>query len=219
MSPTPDDAQRPSRRQWPWWFAAALALAFAVVFLMGTLPRGEPAVVVLSRASSASAPAAVEVARSRPVELVIPAIGVRTSVGLLGLQADDEVMVPTSTHTVGWYDQGVTPGMLGSAVILGHVDSYLGPGTLFDLKNLKAGDTIATTLADGTVTHFVVVAVVQYSKTAFPDRLVYGSHGTRSLQLVTCGGIFDHRTGHYEANIVVFSRLVSVTTPRTAVSS
>jgi hypothetical protein len=52
---------------------------------------------------------------------------------------------------------------------------------------------------------------VQYSKSAFPDRLVYGSHGTRSLQLVTCGGVFDQATGHYESNIVVFSHLVSVT--------
>jgi len=61
------------------------------------------------------------------------------------------------------------------------------------------------------VTRFVVERVVQYAKTSFPDRLVYGSHGTRSLQLVTCGGIFDHGTGHYEANVVVFSRLISVT--------
>ena len=203
--------KRRARRQWPWWSAAALAFVLGAVLLVGTLPAREPAVVVLSQAPISRAPRGPDVARSRPVELVIPAIGVRSSVGLLGLQADDEVMVPTTTHTVGWYDRGVTPGMVGSAVILGHVDSYLGPGTLFDLKLLKAGDAVETTLADGAVTRFVVERVVQYAKTSFPDRLVYGSHGTRSLQLVTCGGIFDHGTGHYEANVVVFSRLISVT--------
>jgi sortase (surface protein transpeptidase) len=122
-------------------------------------------------------------------------------------------MVPTSAHVVDWYIDGPTPGEVGSAVILGHVDSYLGPGTFFDLKDLKAGDAITVKLADGVVTHFAVVKVVQYSKNSFPDRLVYGSNGTRMLQLVTCGGTFDHATGHYESNIVVFSRLESSSAP------
>jgi sortase (surface protein transpeptidase) len=123
-------------------------------------------------------------------------------------------MVPTNTHTVGWYRDGPTPGQVGSAVILGHVDSYLGPGTFFSLKELKAGDPITVDLANGAVTHFVVTKVVQYAKTSFPDRLVYGSHGIRGLQLVTCGGTFDHATGHYESNVVVFSHLVSVKKPK-----
>jgi sortase (surface protein transpeptidase) len=103
---------------------------------------------------------------------------------------------------------------MGSAVILGHVDSYLGPGTFFHLNQLRTGDPITLDLASGAVTHFVVTKVVQYAKTSFPDRLVYGSHGIRALQLVTCGGTFDHATGHYESNVVVFSRLVSVTKPK-----
>jgi hypothetical protein len=73
---------------------------------------------------------------------------------------------------------------------------------------------IIVTLADGTVTRFRVNKVVQYAKTDFPDQLVFGSHRTRSLQLVTCGGPFDSATGHYLANVVVFSRLVSVSRPR-----
>ena len=113
----------------------------------------------------------------------------------------------------GGNHQGPTPGQVGSAVILGHVDSYLGPGTFFNLKNMKSGNSIIVTLADGAVEHFVVTGVVQYSKVAFPDQLVYGPHGIRSLQLVTCGGTFDHETGHYESNIVVFSRLVSASPP------
>jgi sortase (surface protein transpeptidase) len=144
---------------------------------------------------------------------------VSTNVGELGLQPDHEVMVPTSTHTVGWFKDGPTPGQVGSAVILGHVDSYLGPGTLFDLKLLKPGDRVDLVLADGTITRFAVTKVVQYSKTDFPDRLVYGSHGTRSLQLVTCGGTFDHVTGSYESNVVVFSHLVSVSLPKGVVRS
>lgn len=132
----------------------------------------------------------------------------------LGLQADHQVQVPTTTTVAGWYRLGPTPGQIGSAVLLGHVDSYTGPGIFFRLKDLVAGDLVNVTLKDGVVTHFVVQRVVQYTKSTFPDRLVYGSHGERSLNLVTCGGAFDHSTGHYLANIVVFTRFVSATKRR-----
>jgi len=155
-----------------------------------------------------------KIPRYRPVRITIPALNINSYVGTLGLQRDNHVQVPTSTHVVDWYKDGATPGQVGSAVILGHVDSYVGPGTFFNLKALKTGDVIKLQLADGTIEHFDVTEVVQYSKTTFPDHLIYGSNGSRSLHLVTCGGTFDHATGHYESNVVVFSQLVSVKIPR-----
>jgi hypothetical protein len=212
------DGPRVRRRQWMWWSVAGVALAVAAVALVGTLSSSVPKVVVLSHTASmpklAKSKPALTIARSRPLTLIIPALTIDTVVGTLGLHADHQVMVPTNTHIVGWYDDGPTPGEIGSAVILGHVDSFAGPGTFFYLKNLKAGDSITVKLADGVITHFAVTKVVEYSKSAFPDKLVYGSHGTRSLQLVTCGGTFDHETGHYESNIVVFSRLMSSSLPK-----
>jgi len=214
-----------SRREWMWWGAAGLALSVGAVALVSTLPQRAPASIVLSQTTTppkhvaAVAPSVPQLPSSRPVRLKIPALSINTAVGTLGLQPDHEVMVPTSTHVVDWYVDGPTPGRIGSAVILGHVDSYLGPGTFFYLKSLKAGSTITVDLADGTVTHFVVTKVVEYAKTSFPDRLVYGSHGFASLELVTCGGIFNHDTGHYESNIVVFSRLVRAVAPAKSVST
>jgi hypothetical protein len=216
---------RTTRHRLLWGAVAVVALVAGVATVVGTFPSKEPNEVVLSMASSSRAfptPTGAQKAATRlglkvpvsdPATLVIPAIGVRSSVGSLGLQANGQVMVPTSTHVVDWYRNGPTPGTVGSAVILGHVDSYLGPGTFFNLKLLKAGDAIDVTLVDGTIEQFAVSAVIQYAKAAFPDQLVYGSHGTRSLQLVTCGGTFNHLTGHYEANVVVFSQLVSATVP------
>jgi sortase (surface protein transpeptidase) len=154
-----------------------------------------------------------KIPRYRPVRITIPALNINSYVGTLGLQHDNHVQVPTSTHIVDWYKDGALPGQVGSAVILGHVDSYVGPGTFFNLKNLKTGDVIKVQLADKTIEHFVVTEVVQYAKTTFPDHLVYGSNGTRSLHLVTCGGTFDHATGHYESNVVVYSQLASVKIP------
>jgi sortase (surface protein transpeptidase) len=206
-----------------WWSIAALALSVGALSLVAALPRSDPKVVVLAHVTSKTSTKSIAklpaIARSRPIRIAIAAIGVNTTVGTLGLQPDHEVMVPTNTRVVGWYKDGPPPGQIGSAVILGHVDSTQGPGVFFDLKLLKAGDRVTLVLANGTVTKFAVTKVVQYSKTSFPDRLVYGSNGTRSLQLVTCGGAFDHATGHYESNIVVFSHLVSVSSPKVAVRS
>ncbi|KJF15618.1 class F sortase [Acidithrix ferrooxidans] len=207
-----------SFRQWIWWGIATVAMTIGVVSLVGTLPTRDPIKVVIAKAVAPRpqrvASKFATIPSARPVQLTIPAIGINTYVGTLGLQANHQVMVPTNSHTVGWFIYGPTPGQIGSSVILGHVDSYLGPGIFFNLKSLVAGDTITLVLADGTVTNFEVTKVVQYAKASFPDQLVYGSNGTRSLQLVTCGGTFDHATGSYESNIVVFSQLVSASLPK-----
>ncbi|WP_324609793.1 sortase domain-bontaining protein, partial [Streptomyces sp. MBT28] len=62
-------------------------------------------------------------ARSVPVGLRIPAIGVDTPVMRLGLAADGTVEVPpvTEDDVAGWYRHSPTPGRTGPSVLLGHV--------------------------------------------------------------------------------------------------
>jgi sortase (surface protein transpeptidase) len=151
--------------------------------------------------------------RSVPVSLRIPALGVAVAVSTLGLNPDGTVEVPTDFQKPGWYRLGPSPGQMGSAVILGHVDSYQGPAVFFRLQSLAAGDPVEVTLADGVVADFVVTSVAMYPKDQFPSQQVYGSHGNRALQLVTCGGTFDTRTRSYLSNIVVYTSLQAVTPP------
>ncbi|HUX05133.1 MAG TPA: class F sortase [Acidimicrobiales bacterium] len=188
-----------------------VALAVAVVSLVGFRPTNESATKMISPPTTNAAGRAptitTVVTTSLPVRLVIPSIGVSTTIGTVGLQTNGHVQVPTSIHTVSWYRNGPTPGALGSSVILGHVDSYTGPGVFFHLRDVTTGSVILVRLADGQVLSFTVTRVVQFAKASFPDQLVYGPRGTRSLNLVTCGGVFNHATGHYESNIVVFSTL------------
>ncbi|MFZ0249870.1 MAG: class F sortase [Acidimicrobiales bacterium] len=158
-----------------------------------------------------AAPAPAVVARSVPVAVRIPSINLAVWLTTLGLNANGTVAVPTSVKVPGWFSPGPSPGQIGSAVILGHVDSYQGPGVFFQLRTLQPGDQIEVNLADGIVATFEVTSVVQYEKTAFPDQKVYGSNGSSELQLVTCGGTFDPQTGHYLSNIVVYSSFVSAT--------
>ena len=160
---------------------------------------------------SPTVPAPAAVARSVPVAVRIPAIGLAVWLTQLGLNADGTVAVPTSVKVPGWFSPGPSPGQVGSAVILGHVDSTQGPGVFFQLRTLQPGDQIEVNLADGVIATFSVTSVAQYQKTAFPDQKVYGSNGSSALQLVTCGGAFDPQTGHYLSNIVVYSSFVSAT--------
>jgi Sortase domain len=146
--------------------------------------------------------------RSQPVRVDIPVIGVRARVIPLGLNPDGTVAVPplTAPFLTGWYDRGPAPGEPGAAVLLGHVDARsVGPAVFYRLGDLRPGDRIFIELADGRTAVFQVSSVALYLKTAFPTDRVYGYTAWPTLRLVTCGGTFDQRTGHYLGNIVAFA--------------
>ena len=151
-------------------------------------------------------------ARSLPVSVHIPAIGVDSSLLHLGLNANGTVQVPsirTSAGQAAWFKYSATPGQIGSSVIEGHVDSQKGPAVFFRLGALHPGDTIDVKLADGVTAVFRVTGVREYAKSRFPAKAIYGSTGFAALRLITCGGAFDDATGHYLGSTVVFASLAS----------
>ena len=166
-----------------------------------TTPAATPTPAVLRTPLAA-------VARSRPVHLAIPAIDLSEPLSVLGLNPNGTVSVPTDYNVPGWYKFGPTPGQRGSAVILGHVDTFRGPAAFFYLRNLRPGNRVNVTLADGRQLQFAVIGLRMYTKNNFPDHLVYGPRSYSALQLVTCGGVFDSHTGHYLSNLVVYTALV-----------
>jgi hypothetical protein len=94
-------------------------------------------------------------------------------------------------------------------VITGHVDSTAGPAVFYKWVHLKVGSRVVVKLADGTVVNFVVTGLRQYLKSQFPLASVYGPRPYSALQLVTCGGAFNARTGHYLSSVVVYTKQVS----------
>jgi sortase (surface protein transpeptidase) len=146
-------------------------------------------------------------ATSVPVRIEIPSIGVASPLDRLGRARDRTVEVPSRWEVAGWYAPGTRPGDPGSAVILGHVDSKRGPAVFFRLRELRRGDVIAITRADGSSLRFAVDRTEQYDKRRFPTDAVYYPTLTPELRLVTCGGEFDATAGHYRSNVVVFATL------------
>ncbi len=133
----------------------------------------------------------------------------------LGLTAKGAMEVPApgpDYDKAGWYTHSPTPGSLGPAVIVGHVDSATkGPSVFFRLGALRPKDLISVRREDGSTAVFAVDAVRRFHKAAFPSDLVYGNTRHAALRLVTCGGEFDATTGHYLDNIVVLASLVRST--------
>lgn len=175
----------------------------------GTAPTATPRPPGSTRAgprARATSPAIPPLPRSAPKKISIPRIKVDARILPLGLNSDGTVQVPPlkQAQHAGWYKLGPSPGEIGNAVIVGHVDSAaLGPAVFFKLGALKPGDRIEVTRADGKLARFVVETVRSYPKTAFPAELVYGNAETARLQVVTCGGTFDRKKRSYPNNIVV----------------
>lgn len=154
-------------------------------------------------------------ARSLPVSIAIPAIGVRSRLLDVGRNPDGTIQVPPLndpplTNEAAWYEFSPTPGQRGPSIIEGHVDSARdGPSVFFRLGALRPGDLVNVTLADHQVAVFKITGVRRYSKDRFPTSAVYGDTDYAALRLITCGGDFDAKTRHYLASVVAFASLLS----------
>ncbi|MHA7181600.1 class F sortase [Arthrobacter sp. MDB2-24] len=148
---------------------------------------------------------------SRPVSLSIPSTGLTTELMSLGLQDDESLEVPPGEpgSPAGWYNLSPTPGELGPAVVLGHVNATDGgPGVFAKLRDLDDGDTIDIVREDGSKATFQFQHGEQYAKDAFPTQEVYGNTEGAELRLITCDG-FDPETGQFDDNYVVYAKLVA----------
>ena len=186
--------------------AGGLVLLSGPLAQHGISPRplahpGPPPAGVVAAPPRPIGPATV----ARPVSLSIPVIGVHTRLIRLGLTAQGTLQVPASTSVAGWYTGGPRPGQVGSAVIAGHIDSYLGPGVFFRLRLLRPGDRVYVRQAGGRLAVFRVYAEHSYRKDHFPTQRVYGPAPDPELRLITCGGTFNPATGSYLNNVVVYA--------------
>ncbi|WP_433475269.1 class F sortase [Spirillospora sp. CA-142024] len=170
----------------------------------GTTPGATPS-------GTAAASNTSPLSHSLPTEITIPKIGVSAPVGQIGLRPDGRIEEPplSRPNLAGWYKEGVTPGEVGPAVILGHVDANKKAAVFYRLKELRPGDKIQVSRKDGSTAAFAVQTAQRVDKDAFPHKKVFGEDlDYASLRLVTCGGAFDAKVGHYTDNLIVYAELI-----------
>lgn len=146
---------------------------------------------------------------SLPIRMRIPAIELETEFEEpLGVDNSRAIEVPKTYTDVAYYKYGPTPGELGPAVVLGHVDSYMGPAVFYNLRKLEEGDLIEIDREDGTTATFAVERLATHSQTGFPTAQVYGDLEYPGLRLITCTGTYDQGNQRYSHNLIVFAKLV-----------
>jgi Sortase domain len=191
-------------------------VAIGVVVSVGCAGPPEPlspatpvTTTAVTTAASPTTTQATSLPPADPVELRIPRIGAKSSLIPLGLNADGTVEVPPVAQPMqaGWYRYAPTPGELGPAIILGHVDGNKKPGIFYRLHELTAGDQVTVSRTDGTIVTFVVLRVEQLPKQHFPTEAVYGDTDRPELRLITCGGDFDSTAHNYRDNIIVYAAI------------
>jgi hypothetical protein len=172
-------------------------------------PEGAPNVTALASPSLPTAsrsPSARPEARAvAPARLRVPAMDLDATVLPVGVDKAGDFAVPPSVDRVGWYRYG--PGFAadrGSIVVAGHVDSAeQGEGAFFRLGRMRIKDEITLYDDNGAERRFRVVARERYAKSKIPLDRYFARDGAPRLTLITCGGPFDRRTGHYRDNVVV----------------
>ncbi len=142
--------------------------------------------------------------RGAPSRVRLDRLGVDAPVSAVGIDLKSGALgIPTDIKRVGWWRDGAEPGASrGTVLLAGHVDSAKkGGGAFYALKSARRGDVV-TLQADGKTLRYRVTTVKSVRKGALPAS-IYTRSGAARLVLVTCGGPFDAREGHYRDNVIV----------------
>jgi len=140
-----------------------------------------------------------------PTRVRVGALGIDAPVSPVGIDMDAGALgAPKNIDRVGWWRDGAAPGARNGAILLaGHVDSARrGAGAFYPLEDASRGDRVELRSNDGRTRRYRVTSVRTMRKESLPAD-VYERSGPRRLVLVTCGGPFDARRGHYRDNVVV----------------
>jgi LPXTG-site transpeptidase (sortase) family protein len=202
-----DTDETPPSRERSKTDSATLKIGIGLIVVLALI-----GLVVAGTSKSKSDSAVQLLAASTPTTVTVPSIGATSSLMDLGQNSDGSLAVPPLTNPMqaGWYDKSPTPGEIGPAVILGHINGDGKAGIFYKLKDVKAGDQVMVARKDGQTAVFTVSHIDTVPKAAFPADQVYGDTPDSELRLITCGGVFDPAARSYEANVIVYANLTEV---------
>jgi hypothetical protein len=88
------------------------------------------------------------------------------------------------------------------------MDSVHGRDVFYDLKSLEPDDLVFIYGSDGSdPAVFLVDAVETHLKSELPRERIWLYSKEALIRLVTCGGSYDRKWGHYLSNVIVYGHL------------
>jgi sortase (surface protein transpeptidase) len=174
---------------------------------VGTVSDGTAGAQVLRSGPPAARPLSGSPADAVPAGVAVPSVGVEGPVVGRGLDGDGAVAAPPfgNADEIGWYRGGAKPGAAGVAVFVGHMDTRAKPAVFYRLGDVRPGEEVTVTRADGRTAVFTVERVETVAKDDFDAQRVYGQHkrGRAEIRLLTCGGAYEPAERAYTGNLVV----------------
>lgn len=148
------------------------------------------------------------VAPNMPKYLKIAKLGINARVLALGVTSDNQLKAPTNIYDTGWYNASAHPGDAasnGAILIDGHVHGPTLPGVFSAINTLTAGDTIQIVRGDNKIFNYAVVKTQSYDadKMDMSLGLISAQPGQPGLNLITCSGKYDRKSGEYNQRMLV----------------
>lgn len=139
----------------------------------------------------------------------IPKLGVLARVLQVGKTNSGALATPTNVFDTAWYKNSAKPGQPGATVIDGHVSSWTTNGVFYGIKTLAAGDNIEIEKGDGTKLEYTVAQTIAYPVDAVDMKALMKpvAAGQSGLNLLTCSGKYDSKSGEFTQRIAVYATL------------
>lgn len=146
---------------------------------------------------------------THPRYLIIPKLNINTNIYAVGKTKEGAIDAPQTAWGVGWYQEGTLPGAgSGAALIDGHVnDAFNTPGVFYELSSLLPGDDITIIRGNDSELRYKVAKVTEEPLENIDMSRVLNPVETdkEGLNLITCGGRYDKRTGTYASRVIVYA--------------
>ena len=130
----------------------------------------------------------------------IPSLGMSARYVTVGLTSTNAIDVHPSL--VGWWNGSAQPGTPGTVFLDGH-----NPGVFSKLPNIQNGAQISISKANGEVFNYTVVHNETVQLADINMRAALSAYGGASegLNLMTCVGAYNARTGTTDQRLVVYA--------------
>jgi sortase A len=140
-----------------------------------------------------------------PTKISIEKLDINSPIERVGI-TDEKMSTPSLPGNVGWYEYGVAPGEIGSAVLDGHVNWKSSSEAAFtNLKNIAIGDAIEITNSNNEIIYFSVDTIKKYSFDDDTSEVFISNDGLAHLNLITCSGLWNSVMKSHELRLVVFA--------------
>lgn len=186
-----------------FWSFASIFLLTLIFFFLADFKFAEATIITSGTISSALNTLNNTETAATPVYIYIPSIKLLTHVQGVGIDKKGNMDVPPGkTNNVGWYQYGVTPGNIGTAVLDAH-----NTAAFKNLNSLPVGADIYIFTSRSEWLHFTVTDAKTYAVNKLSPSTLFASAQSPQINLITCAGkLFGN--GEASHRLIVSAKLI-----------